>query len=657
MRRERAILISLAVALWAWQASAQSADLVISKSGTESASAGDTITYSIFIFNNGPDTAQNVTVSDPLPSGTTFVSMSASDATFTCTTPAVGSGGTVTCTAPAFALEGSVNFTLSVKTSAAAPSGLLTNTATITSAAPDPNTSDNSSTVTTGIAGSVTASADLSIESMSGSPAASSGATMSFQVVIANKGPSTAHHVQLIDAVPANATFAAISVADPLGEFTCTTPAVGTSGNVTCSAPSFDQRVAGDQPAFLFTFRVNNGVAAGTALTNSAMLASDQGDPNALNNTASRTTNVTSQAPSADLFVVTSGQSSTFSVIARNAGPNDAGGVTLTDSVPSGSTFAGWTQANGPKFNCVTPSAGGTGTITCTIDIFPGIAGSTVSAEFALTLDTLAQVVNSVSISSATTDPRPDNNTSAYPVAGALRIDDVSVLEGNSGTTPAVFTVGLLPANATLTATARYQISGITATPGVDFLSSDGTLTFLAGETQKTITVLVAGDAQKESDETFSVQIVEAVNARVDRGAAIGTIVDDDQSAPAFPTVSIANVSVTEGNSATTNATFTAQLSFAAAVVSRVRWQTQDGTAIAGSDYIASSGELVFQPGELSKPFTVPITGDTNFEPDETFVIVITGADNVSASPGQAATGTIVNDDSPPPSRRRAARP
>ncbi|HXH40235.1 MAG TPA: Calx-beta domain-containing protein [Thermoanaerobaculia bacterium] len=86
-----------------------------------------------------------------------------------------------------------------------------------------------------------------------------------------------------------------------------------------------------------------------------------------------------------------------------------------------------------------------------------------------------------------------------------------------------------------------------------------------------------------------------------------------------------------------------------------VRWQTQDGSATAGSDYIASSGELVFQPGDLTKTFAVAIIGDTNFEPDETFNIVITGADNATFS-ATPATCTIVNDDAQVPHRHRSVR-
>ena len=142
----------------------------------------------------------------------------------------------------------------------------------------------------------------------------------------------------------------------------------------------------------------------------------------------------------------------------------------------------------------------------------------------------------------------------------------------------------------------------------------------------------------------------------MDQDLAIGTIIDDDKGGPAPPSVSIANITVTEGDSGTTNATFTAQLSAASAAVSRVRWQTQDGTATAGSDYITSAGEAVFQPGEVSKTFTVSIIGDFFFEPDETFSILITGTDNATALPGQTATCRIVNDDVQPPSRHRAAR-
>src|SRR5438309_8795118 len=181
MRRCQIIIFLFAAALVATAASAQTADLLVSKSAPEAASAGDTIDYAIFVSNGGPSSAQNVTVTDTLPPGTTFVSLNASTTLFTCTTPSVGSGGTVSCTAAAFENEAETSFTISVKTSPSAPSGIISNTATISSATPDPNTSDNASTATTGIAATSTASADLSIDSVPGSSCDASDATFSLQ--------------------------------------------------------------------------------------------------------------------------------------------------------------------------------------------------------------------------------------------------------------------------------------------------------------------------------------------------------------------------------------------------------------------------------------------------------------------------------------------
>jgi chitinase len=471
--------------------------------------------------------------------------------------------------------------------------------------------------------------------------------------VASNKGPSTAHHVHLTDAVPANATFVSATISDPVGGFSCTTPAVGTGGTITCTAFSLELRSASDQPTFLFTFRINNGVSAGTVLTNTATISGDETDPSSANNSGSRSTTVTSQPASADVSVATTGGGDTFIVTVANAGPNDAGGVTLTDVVPSGSTFAGWTQTSGPQFNCSTPAPGGSGTVSCTIGILPGVEGKSISAAFELTLNTFSQVTNTATVSSTTTDPRPDNNTSTFPSTARLTIDDARVTEGNAGTTPAVFTVHLQPANATVTATVDYQTFVLTASAGIDFVPTQGTLTFRAGETAKTLSVPVIGDTLLEGDETFSVQLSNPVNAVIERATAVGTIVDDDQAGPPIPFASIDNVRISEGNSGLTLATFTLRLSISSATLSRVRFQTQDVTATANSDYLPVNTAIAFQPGETLKTFTIPIIGDVVYEPDETFNVVITGADNATFST-TPATCTIVNDDAQIPPRHRA---
>jgi uncharacterized repeat protein (TIGR01451 family) len=109
---------------------------------------GTSLTYTITATNNGPDAADSVSLSNPLPAGTTFVSLSTS-AGWSCTTPPVGGGGTITCGTSQMAV-GSASFMLTVAVQASVADGtVLSNTATLTAAAPDPEPGNNSSTATT----------------------------------------------------------------------------------------------------------------------------------------------------------------------------------------------------------------------------------------------------------------------------------------------------------------------------------------------------------------------------------------------------------------------------------------------------------------------------------------------------------------------------
>ncbi|MFP4123785.1 glycoside hydrolase family 9 protein [Coleofasciculus sp.] len=121
-------------------------------------------------------------------------------------------------------------------------------------------------------------------------------------------------------------------------------------------------------------------------------------------------------------------------------------------------------------------------------------------------------------------------------------------------------------------------------------------------------------------------------------------------SSPTLPTLSINNVSITEGDSGTKNATFTVNLSDASTQSVSVNYATANDTAIAGSDYTAKSGTLSFNPGQTSKTFSVPILGDTTVEGNETFKVNLSQASNATIGDSQGV-GTILNDDSsqPPP--------
>jgi hypothetical protein len=116
--------------------------------------------------------------------------------------------------------------------------------------------------------------------------------------------------------------------------------------------------------------------------------------------------------------------------------------------------------------------------------------------------------------------------------------------------------------------------------------------------------------------------------------------------AAALPTVSINDVSVTEGNAGTKAATFTLTLS-AKMKGASVKWATVDGTAKAPSDYVAASGQVRFTGPHLTKKISVIVNGDTTYEADETFTVVLSSPVKATIGTG-TGTGTILNDDSAP---------
>ncbi|MBX3412124.1 MAG: cellulase family glycosylhydrolase [Pirellulales bacterium] len=218
---------------------------------------------------------------------------------------------------------------------------------------------------------------------------------------------------------------------------------------------------------------------------------------------------------------------------------------------------------------------------------------------------------------------------------------------GNS-TTTAVFTVGLSQASSQ-PVTVQFATAAGTATAGNDFTPITGTITFAPGQTLRTIAVPIVRDLVAEPTETFSLVLSNASGATLARTSAIATIVDDDSVVPPTPSVSIGNVSITEGDSGTKTMTFMVTLSQATGSPVTVRYATADGTAIAGSDYNAASGTLTFAPGETAKSIDIAVRGDTLAEATETFRVVLSNPAGATIAAG-AGTGTIIDNDPPPTS-------
>jgi hypothetical protein len=244
---------------------------------------------------------------------------------------------------------------------------------------------------------------------------------------------------------------------------------------------------------------------------------------------------------------------------------------------------------------------------------------------------------------------RPQGNAwdmGGFEAAGAaspeLRIDDVTVTEGNGGSVNATFTVSLSTASGQ-TVSVSYATANGTAAAGTDYTAASGTLSFTAGTLTRQVTVAVTGDTSVEASETFFVNLSNATGATIADGQGRGTINDNDQPLPAL---SINDVTVTEGNTGTVNATFTVALSAASASTVSVSYATANGTAAAGTDYTAASGTLSFTAGALTRQVTVAVTGDTSVEASETFFVNLSNATGATIADAQGL-GAVVNDDLP----------
>jgi hypothetical protein len=213
------------------------------------------------------------------------------------------------------------------------------------------------------------------------------------------------------------------------------------------------------------------------------------------------------------------------------------------------------------------------------------------------------------------------------------------------------------------------------AIPGEDYLTINTepmnppfvSLTLPSGQTLVNVPITYYGDAISEYAETFTLEMINAVveyeNVTPSRTEPWGfsSLPGKLQTSsinftiPANgPNVSISDASLTEGNSGQTNMQFTVTLAALAKDQGgndrgvTIYYRTVDGTAIAGGDYVGTqSGSVVVLPGSTTATISIPIIGDTNFEPNETFTVELTGTDGACIQDG-SATGTINNDDSAP---------
>ncbi|MCX7041877.1 MAG: hypothetical protein NT117_04155 [Gammaproteobacteria bacterium] len=223
-----------------------------------------------------------------------------------------------------------------------------------------------------------------------------------------------------------------------------------------------------------------------------------------------------------------------------------------------------------------------------------------------------------------------------------LAVAGASASEGNAGTKVFDFVVKASEPGAGPISFDIFTENG-SAASGSDYASNAIIgKTIPAGQASTTFAVTVNGDTAIESHETFTVNLANPSSATISLAQAQGRIVNDD-----LPSLSIADASVTEGNSGIVTATFVVQLSAPASAPVSFDVATGNGSAQAGSDYQArvQAGRII-DPGRTRVLFEVAVQGDALVESTETFSVTVGNVAGATLLDG-AATGSIGNDDSP----------
>ena len=250
--------------------------------------------------------------------------------------------------------------------------------------------------------------------------------------------------------------------------------------------------------------------------------------------------------------------------------------------------------------------------------------------------------------------PGVNNPASVYLVQSALVSSNDSIPTSvqfasatanvNEGTATITVTVNRT-GDVSATTTVDFATSDGTATAGSDYTATTGTVTFAPGQLSKTFTVPIINDTVFEggTNETFNVTLSNPTSGVI--LSSPSTLVITIQDNEGIPSLQFqGTLRITEGNAGTQIFTIPVTLSNASVQTVSIDYATADGTANAGSDYVATSGTLTFPPGTTSGQINVTVNGDTTVEPDETFQLKLSNPVNLNSFFSPLAT--IANDDS-----------
>jgi len=359
--------------------------------------AGQSMTYTIDVTNNGPSLAENVVVNNPLPPGVTF--NSSPDCSLV--------GATIICSLGDIGATETISTTILVDVDPAT-TGLILSVASVLSDTPDPSPANNSNLA----AANVVAVADLGIDKSGNATEIVAGTNLTYTLIINNDGPSDATGVEVLDTLPAGLNLISTSTSQGSGCNEAVNPLVCNLGTLPASSNA--------------TITMLVSVAPGTlgVVQNQAEVDSNTPDNNPANDKATEDTTIVAEA---DLAVskiempdpVTAGENLTYNLVVTNTGPSAASSVVVTDSLPAGVQLVS-----------ATPSQGGPCTGSQVIRCVLGTLGVNGSAMIEIVVEVnpaqTAVLLNSVSVRSSAADLNLANNNDSTSTA-VVRSADLAI--------------------------------------------------------------------------------------------------------------------------------------------------------------------------------------------------------------------------------------
>ena len=396
-------------------AAATSADMVVVNTASPATVlAGNVVTMTAVVSNQGPSAASAPTFTEAIPITTTFAGIASIPAGWNCNPlPPVGGNGTITCTAATLAVNAPVSFAVQLTVPSGTASGtVISDTANVSSSTADPNPTNNTYTATATVATS--GQADLSVATAASPNPVSPGNNITYTQSVTNNGPAVETNAIFTDVLPANTTFVSFTNPNP-AVWSCSTPAVGAVGTVKCTLISTNTIPVNSTVNFPLVVTVAAATAPGTVISNSPTVSSTVGDPNPANNTATSTT-IVAGPTQADVSIiktaapepVNQGTNLAYTLQVTNGGPAVAQGVVVTDVLPSQVSYTSVFTTQG---TCTYTAA--TTTVSCALGSLSVGSNAVVTINVtALTFSSASLTNNTATVSATTSDPNSSNNTS-----------------------------------------------------------------------------------------------------------------------------------------------------------------------------------------------------------------------------------------------------